>query len=87
MAVYTVEIVPKAEKEYLKLPESVRLRVQEIILSLEKNPRPFGSKKLRGTDYHRLRSGDYRIVYSIDDKSRVIKVLSVGHRKEIYRAF
>ncbi len=87
MAPYSVEIIPKAEKEYLRLPESIKLRFQEIILSLEKDPRPFGSKRLRGTDYHRLRSGDYRIVYSIDDKSRVIKILSVGHRKEIYRAF
>ena len=86
MVIYSVEIVPKAEKEYLNLPQSVKKRFQEIILSLEKDPRPFGSKKLRETDYYRLRSGDYRIVYSIDDKSRVVKILSVGHRKEIYRS-
>ncbi len=86
MAIYSVEIVPKAEKEYLKLPRAVKSRFQEIILSLEKEPRPFGSKKLRETDYYRLRNGDYRIVYSIDDRSRVVKILSVGHRKEIYRS-
>ncbi len=86
MAIYSIEIVPKAEKEYLKLPRAVKSRFQEIILSLEKEPRPFGSKKLRETDYYRLRSGDHRIVYSIDDKSRVVKILSVGHRKEIYRS-
>lgn len=87
MALYSVEIVSKAEKEYLKLPQSVRSRFHEIIFSLEKDPRPFGSKKLRETDYYRIRSGDYRIIYSVDDKSRVIKILSVGHRKEIYRSF
>jgi mRNA interferase RelE/StbE len=87
MAVYSVEIVSKAEKEYLRLPQSVRNRFQEIIFSLEKDPRPFGSKKLRETDYYRIRRGDYRIVYSVDDKSRVIKILSMGHRKEIYRSF
>lgn len=86
MVIYSVEIVPKAEKEYLKLPQSVKKRLQKIILSFKKDPRPFGSKKLRETDYHRLRSGDYRIVYNIDDKSRGVKILSVGHRKEIYRS-
>jgi len=86
MAIYSVEIVSKAEKEYLKLPQSVKSRFQEIILSLEKDPRPFGSKKLRETDYYRLRRGDYRMSYSIDDKSRVVKILSIGHRKEIYRS-
>ncbi len=86
MAAYAVEIVPKAEKEYLKLPESAKDRFQEIILSLEKDPRQFGSKKLRGTDYYRLRSGDYRMIYSIDDKSRVVKILSIGHCKEIYKS-
>jgi mRNA interferase RelE/StbE len=87
MAVYSVEIVSKAEKEYLRLPQAVKNRFQEIILSLEKDPRPFGSKKLRETDYYRIRSGDYRIVYSVDEKSREIKILSMGHRKEIYRSF
>ncbi len=87
MAVYSVEIVSKAEKEYLRLPQSVNNRFQEIIFSLEKDPRPFSSKKLRETDYYRIRSGDYRIVYSVDDKSRLIKILSIGHRKEIYRSF
>jgi mRNA interferase RelE/StbE len=87
MAVYSVEIVSKAEKEYLRLPQSVKNRFEEIILSLEKDPRPFGSKKLRETDYYRIRNGDYRIVYSVDDKLRVIKILSMGHRKEIYRSF
>jgi len=87
MALYTVEIVSKAEKEYLKLPQSVKSRFQEIILSLAKNPRPFGSKKLRETEYYRLRSGDYRIIYSVEDNAKIVKILSIGHRKEVYRSF
>ena len=86
MSQYSVEIIQKAQKEYLKLPESVKHRLQELILSLETEQRPVGAKKLRETDYYRIRSGDYRIVYSIDDKARLIKVLSIGHRKEIYRS-
>lgn len=83
---YSVEIVQKAEKEYFKLPESVKHRIQELILSLETEPRQMGAKKLRETDYYRVRSGDYRIIYSIEDKARLIKILSIGHRKEIYRS-
>jgi mRNA interferase RelE/StbE len=86
MARYSVEIIPKAGKEYLKLPESAKLRLRELILSLETEQRPIGAKKLRETDYYRIRSGDYRIVYSIDDKARLIKILSIGHLKEIYRS-
>jgi mRNA-degrading endonuclease RelE of RelBE toxin-antitoxin system len=56
-----------------------------MLLSLEKDPRPFGSKKLRETDYYRP-GGGYRIVYSVDDKAKLVKSLSVGNRKEIYRS-
>ena len=86
MARYSVEIISKAGKEYLKLPESAKLRLRELILSLETEQRPIGAKKLRETNYYRVRSGDYRIVYSIDDQARLIKILSIGHRKAIYRS-
>lgn len=85
MSKYSVEIVPKAEKEFMKLPESARMKLRKQILSLENNPRPFGCKKLKETEYYRLRSGDYRAVYSIDDNGKTVKVLSVAHRKEVYR--
>jgi mRNA interferase RelE/StbE len=82
---YIVEIVPKAEKEFLKLSKVLRKNIRSKILSLEENPRLFGSKKLRETDYFRIRAGDYRIVYSIDDSSKKIKILSIAHRKDVYR--
>ena len=82
---YTVAIVPRAEKEFLALPSAARNRVREKILALEDNSKPFGSKKLRQTDYYRLRTGDYRIVYSVNDEKKVVTVLSIAHRKEVYR--
>ena len=82
---YAIEIIPKAEKEFLTLPDNVRVKIREKILSLEDNPRPFGHKKLKETEYYRLRSGDYRLIYSIDDNSKIVKVLSIAHRKEVYR--
>jgi mRNA interferase RelE/StbE len=82
---YTVEIVSKAEKEFLRLPAAARGQICKKILSLEENPKPFGSKKLRETNYHRLRAGDYRIVYSVNDETKTINVLSIAHRKEVYR--
>lgn len=82
---YATEIIPKAEKEFLKLPDNVRVRIREKILSLEDNPRSFGCKKLKETEYYRLRSGNYRVIYSVDDKLKIAKVLSIAHRKDVYR--
>ncbi len=82
---YSVEIVPKAEKEFSKLPAKVKSRVRSKILLLEDNPRPFGCKKLVETEYYRIRIGDYRVVYSINDSGKTVKILSIAHRKEVYR--
>ena len=85
MGKYLIEIVVKAEKEFLKLPELIKTTIRKKILSLENNPRPFGTKKLRGTQYYRLRTGDYRIIYSITDRNQRVKILSIAHRKEVYK--
>jgi mRNA interferase RelE/StbE len=82
---YSIEIVPKAEKEFLKLPQNFKNNIKKAILQLESNPRPFGIKKLRETEYYRIRVGDYRVLYSISDSSQLVKILSIAHRKEIYR--
>jgi mRNA interferase RelE/StbE len=54
---------------------------------LAENPRPAGVKKLKGNneDLYRIRSGDYRVVYSIEDEIRVVDIRKIGHRKDIYR--
>jgi mRNA interferase RelE/StbE len=85
MPKYAVEIIPKAEKEFLKLPERLKDSISRKILTLEDNPRPFGSKKLKETDYYRIRIGDFRVIYRIHDPAKLVKVLSIAHRKEVYR--
>ena len=82
---YTVQILNHAEREMDKLPSAIHIRISEKILSLENNPRPNGVKKLSGREEYRLRVGDYRVLYTIDDKNSTVGVVSVGHRSEVYR--
>ena len=81
---YEVRIVRSAEKEMNQLPAKVHNRLSEKILSLEDNARPRGVKKLSGREEYRLRVGVYRILYVIDDGNRIITILAVGHRREVY---
>jgi len=60
-------------------------RVTERIRGLAQNPRPSGSEKLSGQDRYRIRQGDYRIVYAVDDETRTVEVVKIGHRREVYR--
>ena len=85
MAFYNLFIKKSAEKEIRRLPEKERKRVVERILMLKENPRPLGSEKLRGDDAFRLRQGDYRIIYEVDDPEKTVTVIRVGHRREVYR--
>ena len=82
---YQVRIIPSAEKEMDKLPALIHARISRQILLLEDNPRPKGAKKLSGREEYRLRAGDYRVLYTIDDKGHVVTVFAVGHRREVYR--
>ena len=82
---YIVRIKRSAEKEMDRLPESVFERLVEAILSLERDPRPRGAKKLRGVEDYRLRVGQYRILYSVEDRERVVVISAVGHRRDVYR--
>ncbi len=82
---YQVAILRRAMKELAQLPDKDRLRVEADIESLASNPRAHGVKKLTGRDGYRLRSRNYRVVFEIDDRSRSVTVLHVGHRKDIYR--
>lgn len=69
------------------LPSSVRERVEEAIFELGTDPRPHGTRMLKGElkGAWRLRVGDYRILYDIDDKRKQVFILDIGHRREIYR--
>jgi mRNA interferase RelE/StbE len=68
-----------------KLPTGVYDRVDGAILALADDPRPPGCTRLRGRDDWRIRVGDYRIVYGIDDDRRVVEILAVANRRDVYR--
>ena len=82
---YQFQILHIAEKEMDKLPTPIYTRISRKILSLENNPRPRGAKKLSGREEYRLRLGEYRILYSINDRDGIITVFAVGHCREVYR--
>ena len=82
---YTLLLGRTAETELNRLPDLIQARLSKRILSLENDPRPQGCKKLSGRQEYRVRVGDYRIVYSIDDGERTVRVIAVGHRGGIYR--
>ena len=82
---YRVSIKRSAEREMDRLPSQVFARVSQAILKLEREPRPPGHKKLRGVEEYRLRVGDYRVLYVIDDATATVEVVAVGHRRDVYR--
>ena len=83
---YAIEFVPSATRELRKLPREVQLKLNERIDSLSSDPRPRGSRKLKGTDeLWRVRVSDYRIVYEVRDKALLVLVVRVAHRREVYR--
>jgi mRNA interferase RelE/StbE len=85
VAKYTLEIKPGAGKELDALDNALFTRIDRKILLLAENPRPPGSKKLRGyKDQWRIRVGDWRVVYIIDDAAKRVSVTRVAHRREVY---
>lgn len=86
MRSYKLTIGSRAAKELSTLPAVVTQRVDAAILGLSSDPRPHGAKKLKGgRQLWRIRVGDYRIVYSIDDDQAVVDVIGVPHRSKAYR--
>ena len=83
---YKVVISRSAEKELDNFSENILVRILKTIRKLEINPRPAGCKKLKGNDetLWRIRTGDYRIIYSVDDKVLIVDIRKVGRRKDIY---
>ena len=83
---YEVQILPKAVRQIKALSIEVRQDIALTIQSLANEPRPIGVKKLSGEkDIYRVRLGNYRVLYQIVDKVLVVVVVSVGHRREVYR--
>ena len=83
---YSVLIAPAAERQLKALTQPVQKRIVKRLKSLGQNPRPPGVKKLAGEEeLYRIREGDYRIVYTIQDKELIVLVVKIGNRKEVYR--
>lgn len=82
---YQVLLSERAQKQINALPQTIGDRITEKIYALKENPRPQGAKKLAGGEGYRIRVGDYRIVYDIQDAVRIVTIVKVGHRKDIYR--
>jgi mRNA interferase RelE/StbE len=83
---YTVSYKPSAAKAFRSIHPQGRRRIKDAIEALADDPRPAGSIPLVGGDGEwRIRVGDYRIVYDIEDRKLVILVLRIGHRREVYR--
>jgi mRNA interferase RelE/StbE len=83
---YALEFSAVAEKALRRLPRDVATRISKAADSLTIEPRPHGCKKLAGSDSeYRVRVGDYRIIYSVQDDKLIVLVIDLGHRKDIYR--
>jgi mRNA interferase RelE/StbE len=84
---YLILLAPPAERQLKAFAPPVRKRLVKRLKSLQNNPRPQGVKKLAGEDdLYRIREGDYRIIYTIQDKDLVVLVVKIGDRKEVYRS-
>jgi mRNA interferase RelE/StbE len=82
---YVVIIENKAQKEFLKLPAAYHHLVKKNIDALAAHPRPNGIKKLMGSkDAYRVRVGEYRVLFTIDDKRKVVTIYRIRNRKDAY---
>lgn len=82
---YIVALKRFAEKELERLPVKIYDRIIEVLVSLKENPLPRGIKKLHGSPGYRIRVGDYRILYAVDEDEKKVEVFSIAHRKDVYR--
>jgi len=83
---YEVQLLPAAVRSLRKLPPEAKRRIQAVIDLLADDPRPPAAKKLVGRAEWRVRTGDFRVLYRIDDGVLVVVVVDLGHRREIYRS-
>ncbi|BFU93578.1 MAG: Addiction module antitoxin (fragment) [Nitrospira sp.] len=83
---YSILLAPPAERQLHSFSPAIQKRLVKRMKALQHDPRPAGVKKLAGgDDLYRIRKGDYRIIYMIQDKELTVLVLKIGDRKEVYR--
>lgn len=82
---YEIRLHPEAARAYRRLQNPLRARMAAAIDGLAREPRPAGVVRLAGRDDYRIRIGEYRIVYAVDDDARLVIVARIAHRREVYR--
>ena len=82
---YTIIVSKSAQKVLKDLPRKQQLRIVGVIDTLAQNPYPPASLKLKGREGYRIRTNDYRIIYTVENQLLIVHVLAIGHRKEIYK--
>ncbi len=82
---YSLRIKKSAERELRAIRQPDLGRIVKRIHGLAQDPHPAGHEKLSGQDRYRVRQGDYRIVYAVDDEGKVVEIVKIGHRREVYR--
>ncbi len=83
---YEVHLENAAQRDLKKLTAEIYHRIVSHLKELKSNPRPSGSRKITGSKNDwRVRAGDYRILYEIDDRRRQVNVMKIRHRREVYR--
>lgn len=83
---HSLVIKKSAKKELDRLPDQIFEKIDTAILKLKEDPFPFPqSKKLKGENRRRLQIGDYRVIYTVDERHKVITIVKIRHRKEVYR--
>jgi len=85
VANYELLIKRSAAKELEALPTTYRRRIAARIQKLSKAPRPSGVEKLSGAEQYRIRQGNYRVLYEIDDGRKTVTIVRIGHRRDVYR--
>ena len=82
---YNLVTKKSAERELRAIPKQDMRRISARIQGLAQHPRPSGCEKLSEHERYRVREGDYRIVYAVDDELRTVEIVKIGHRREVFR--
>jgi mRNA interferase RelE/StbE len=84
--IYQIRFAPRAERDFKSLSHQIQSRVEKKIQNLAENPFPSGVKKLIGEEnLYRIRVGDHRIVYTIESGKLIVLIVTIKHRREVYR--
>ena len=85
MTAYAIEFRPAALRELEALPRNDQKRIKNRIAALALDPFPSGCKKLKGFEWFRVRAGDYRVIYQVQQQHLVVLIITIGHRSDVYR--